>query len=102
MELLDDSVWVWVARIFDRRDESAITVWSSLTRAQEWCAHELGADISWDSSPDENPQEPIDGYVADVRIVEIRCAEVMDPVALVERYPSTLPPARYILDDESS
>lgn len=93
MELVSDDVLVWVARATDRCDETSVTVWSSLSKAKEWVAWRLGADMTWDEPQSENLHEPVVGYAAGAKVAEIK-----DPVSLVNRYPDKLPSTRFIPD----
>lgn len=95
----DDCVCVWVARVQDRRGETATTAWSALDKAQSWFEWRLEADLSWDEPGGDRGQDPITGIAAGAEVAEIRRVTVQDPVSLAQRFPSTLPASRFIPDE---
>jgi len=94
----DDTVYVWVARVQDRRDETETTAWSAVDKARSWCEWRLDANMSWQNPEGDRGHEPITGYAAGAEVAEIRRVEVQDPLGLAQLYPESLPANRYIPD----
>jgi hypothetical protein len=96
-----DAVTVWVARVRRSDGESIVTAWSYHDKARSWCAHELEAEgISWEETEAAGPGKGVTGYVSGSKVASIQQVEVMDPVSLSRQYPTEMPAARDVLDDE--
>lgn len=100
MELIDDRVVVWVARI-DARSDVVARAWSVRSKAVAWVEDSVDGTVAWDEPQGSSSRETLHGTVdGGGTDVEVRRVEVQDPVSLAQRYPSELPAARYIGGDE--
>lgn len=53
-----------------------------------------------EKTEDACPGKGVTGYVSGSKVASIQQVEVMDPVSLSRQYPTGMPAARDVLDDE--
>jgi len=96
-----DAVTVWVAQVRRSDGETIVTAWSYQDKSKSWCAHELGVEeVTWAESKTAGPGERVAGFVAGSEVATIQQVEVMDPISLSRQYPTEMPAAPDVLDDE--
>lgn len=96
-----DAVTIWVARVRRSDGETIVTAWSYQDKARSWYAHELEAEeISWEETKTAGPGKRVAGYVSGSKMATVQQVEVMDPISLSRQYPTEMPAARDVLDDE--
>ena len=96
-----DAVTVWVATVRPSDGEPIVTAWSFEDKAKAWCEHELEAErITWKETRAAGPGKRVAGSVAGLKRASIQQVELMDPISLSRQYPTEMPAARDVLDDE--
>jgi hypothetical protein len=102
LDEVDDAVTVWVARV-RTREEPIVTAWSFRDKAEAWVAHELDVEqdaVAWRESGSSRPGVRVAGHFEGDIAGTIQQVEVMDPISLSRRYPTEMPGARHVLNDE--
>ena len=99
-EMDDTAVTVWVARV-NTGEKTIVTAWSWRDKSEAWCAHELEVDpdaVTWREGGGTGPGITVAGHCEGDIVASLTQVEVMDPIALVKRYPADMPSARDVLD----
>ena len=96
-----NAVTVWVAKVRRSDAETIVTAWSYEEKARAWCAHELGEkEITWEETGGVGPGELVAGWISGSKVATVQQVEMMDPISLSRQYPTEMPAAPDILDDE--
>lgn len=104
-DLYETAVTVWVARVNAPGGDTIVTAWSMQAKAEKWVAHELDVDpdaITWreDNNGGTEPGIVSAGHLNGDIAAVLTQTEIMDPVELSRLYPTDMPAARHVVDNE--
>jgi hypothetical protein len=94
VQLVDTGVCIWVARIDPDRWNTIVRAWYSGSKVREWVEWRVDNETEWETLGSTDSQV-LHGTAADGDTdVKVRRVEILDQVALADRYPDELLSAR--------